>query len=525
MRRCALACVAAAVAAVFPSAAFGAALVPLAPTDSWLSTPLHATSPPGDPRLFVVERGGAVRIVKDGVLQAAPFLTVPNVETSGERGLLSIAFPPDYADSGLFYIFTVAAHSDGFGGATGDLRILEYRRSDFDPDLADPGSARLVLAQSHAATNHNGGQLAFGPDGLLYITMGDGANGANAQATSNDLGKVLRIDPPDPPGTDSFSVPPSNPFFGVPQARPEIYALGFRNPYRASFAPNGALVVADVGQSTWEEVDAGDLVGKNLGWPICEGACSPPDARYTDPVFQYPRDTTAACTAIIGGYVVRDRSLTGLTGRYLYGDLCRADLRTLHLAVASADPAPAGVALPLPGESLLGFGEDARGCVYVLSDKNAYRVAPDAGASKACPEPPLPAVGSEPGTPGATTGTLGPTLADTTPPGLKLGAAKHRLGRYVEILATCSEACTLRARGALRFSRKASHASTTLLGVSRTVRQGTRVRLRLKLRKTLRARARRVLKRGRTVSARVRVSATDAAGNATRKRVRERLTL
>ncbi|HWP33179.1 MAG TPA: PQQ-dependent sugar dehydrogenase, partial [Solirubrobacterales bacterium] len=372
-----------------PATAGAAALVPLAPASSWSSLPLHAASPPGDPRLFVVERGGGVRIVEEGVLQPTPFLTVPNVATSGERGLLSIAFSPDYATSGLFYVFTVAAGPDALdpSGVAGDVRIVEYRRS-ANPDLADPASARLVFEHDHSGSgSHYGGQLAFGPDGLLYATLGDAAFGDNAQDLSNDLGKVLRIDPRDPPGPESFGVPTSNPFVGTGGARPEIYALGLRNPYRASFGPSGELIVADVGQAAWEEVDLGTptgtpaattLAGANLGWPTCEGACDPPDASFVDPVFQYPHDggpSEATGCAVIGGLVVRDPALAGLTGRYLYGDRCRGDLRTLNLGVTGADPRPAGVSLPEDSGAPLGFGEDAYGCVYVMTDGTAYRLA------------------------------------------------------------------------------------------------------------------------------------------------------
>jgi hypothetical protein len=173
-----------------------------------------------------------------------------------------------------------------------------------------------------------------------------------------------------------------------------------------------------VGENNWEEVDAGDLLGKNLGWPICEGACSPSDARFVDPIFQYPNATSPPATtgcALIGGYVVLDAALTGLTGRYLYGDRCRDDLRTLDLAVQGADPRPAGVSIPAV-DALLGFGEDSRGCVYVLTEQNAYRLAPDAGASKECTEPPPqpPPIGSglaaseTPGTPPAAPGATSP---------------------------------------------------------------------------------------------------------------------
>jgi glucose/arabinose dehydrogenase len=517
--------------ALLPTTASAATLVPLASSSSWGSPPIAAASPPGDARVFVVERGGGVRIVENGVLQPTPFLTVPNIDTSGERGLLSIAFPPDYATSGLFYVFAVAAGADALdpGAQVGDLRVIEYRRSATDPDLADPASARLVLKQTHGApTNHNGGQLAFGPEGLLYVTMGDAANSSNAQTLANDLGKILRIDPRDPPGAPTFGVPPSNPFVATAGARPEIYALGLRNPFRASFAPNGDLVLPDVGEGTWEEVNVGratatpaatTLAGANLGWPNCEGKCEPPNPLYSDPLFQYAHsgpDETTGC-AIIGGYVVRDPSLTGLTGRYLYGDHCRPDLRTLDLAAPGADPQPAGFSIPKGGGELLGFGEDGRGCLYAMTEVTAYRVAPSPTAGTACPEPP----------PAGTAGGGGSATAtpiDSSAPKLSLtGARRQRLRRTLRVFATCDEACSLRAVAVLELSAARSSASTRPISAVGSAAAGARARLLLKLPRAAFRRAKQGLSRGRKVAARVTVTATDLSGNSSRKTVRVRL--
>lgn len=519
-----------AMALLLPAAASAAALVPLAPSSSWKSSPVAVASPPGDPRVFVVERGNpangeaAVRIVEDGVLLPTPFLTVANVDTDGERGLLSIAFAPDYSSSGLFYVFTVAKGPDAFGGAKGDLRVVEYRRSTANPDLADPGSARLVLAQSHSgASNHNGGQLAFGPDGYLYVTMGDAANGANAQDLSNDLGKILRIDPR---GGTPFAVPPSNPFVGTVGARPEIYALGLRNPFRFSFAPNGDLVLPDVGNAKWEEVNLGKatgtaaattLAGANLGWPNCEGACPSPNPLYVDPIFQYghePLGETTGC-AIIGGYVVRDLGLSGLTGRYLYGDLCREDLRTLDLGAAGADPRPAGLSLPAGGGGPLGFGEDGRGCVYVATVQTVYRVAASADAAPACPER----------TAGGSPSAAGPTR-DTSRPRLSLGGVlRQRLRRALRIFASCDEACSLRASAVLRLAGPGAGAAAAKapLVTRRRVGAGKRVRLAVRLRRGARLRAEGALSNGLRVSALVAVTATDLSGNSSHRSVRIKL--
>jgi glucose/arabinose dehydrogenase len=512
---------------LLPATASAATLLPLAPSSSWESTPIAAASPPGDPRVFVVERGGGVRIVEDGELKATPFLTVPNVDVNGERGLLSIAFAPDYATSGLFYVFAVAAAADALDPAAlpGDLRIIEYRRSAANPDLADPASARLVLHQPHSsATSHNGGQLAFGPDGFLYATMGDATTSSNAKDLANDLGKVLRIDPRDPPGAATFSAPPSNPFVAIAGARPEIYALGLRNPFRASFAPNGDLIVADVGEGTWEEVNVGratdtpaatTLAGANLGWPDCEGACSPPNAARVDPFFQYPHSGPAETTgcAIIGGYVVRDPSLIGLTGRYLYGDHCRQDLRTLDLDSAGADPRPAGISIPPGGGELLGFGEDGRGCVYAMTDVTAYRVAESPTAGTACPEPRAGAAGGS-----------SATATDSTAPRLSLtGARRQRLRRTLRVFATCDEACSLRATAALELSAAKGSASAQPIVTTGSGAAGARARLQLKLPRADFKRAKRAQSRGRKVAARVTVTATDPSGNSSQKTLRVRL--
>ncbi len=501
-----------AAAATLPTATSGAALVPLAPSSAWPSDPIHATAPPGDPRLFVAERGGGVRTFENGALRTAPFLTVPNVDTEGERGLLSIAFAPDYASSGLFYVFTVAKAAGEFGAEPGELQVVEYRRSASDPNLADDASARLVLGIPHSATNHNGGQLAFGRDGLLYVTVGDNANSANAQDSANLFGKVLRIDPRGFANDGEYGVPPSNPLVGVPGAKEEIYALGLRNPYRASFAPDGRLVVPDVGASTWEEVNTGNLAGANLGWPICEGACTPPQPGLTDPIFQYanagsPLETTGC--AIIGGYVVRDQPLGELFGRYLYGDACRSDLRTIDLDAAGGQPRPAN--LTIPNGSLLGFGEDSGCGAYVLTTGSAYRVAMSSDSS---PSSGAPACG----------------IVDPVGKSERLrltvrAARRQRLRGHVKVVAICSEACALRARGRLHFFKRGRKAgSARLIPVSRPAKAGARNRFRLAVLKVrVRQRAKRMLKQGRRVSARVTVVAFDDAGDRVLRTVPVRL--
>ena len=322
--------VAAAAAFTSAGAAHAAALVPFgSAAATWGGTgatfvPISLASPPNDPRVFVVQRGGAVRIVEDGVVRATPFLTVPNVDTSGERGLLSIAFPWDYATSGRFYVFA----SVGPGGGDTETRIIEYRVS-ADPNVADPASARTVLTQDlSTATNHNGGQLAFGRDWQLYITLGDNTNRDAAQDPASQLGKVLRIDPvdPDSDGPRTYAVPADNPLAGNP-----VWALGFRNPFRAAFDPAGRLVIADVGEGAYEEINVG-VAGANYGWPACEGytcATNAP-AGLTTPFHVYAHSDPAPLggCSVIGGVVVRDPRIAGLAGRYLVGAFCRRALRS-----------------------------------------------------------------------------------------------------------------------------------------------------------------------------------------------------
>lgn len=501
--------------AVLPSAASGAALVPLAPSSAWESPPIHATAPAGDSRLFLVERDGGIRIFENSALKKTPFLTVPNVDTSGERGLLSMAFSPDYAKSGLFYVFTVAKEAGEFGASPGDLQVVEFKRSASDPDLADPNSARLVIGIPHSATHHNGGQIAFGLDGFLYITVGDNTTSSNAQDLANLFGKVLRIDPSPGSGV-GFGVPPSNPFVGIGGgAQEEIFALGLRNPFRASFAPNGDLLVADVGQDSWEEVNGGNLSGANLGWPICEGMCLSSQPALTDPVFQYANDETPKETtgcAIVGGYVVRDPTLTGLTGRYLYGDFCREDLRTIDLGAADSNPRPAGLSLP-EGSKLLSFGEDSRCGVYVMTTETAYRIATSISAPASSPA--------------ALCGVVDPTGGSQKQLiSLQVKAAKRqKLRGVIRVMAICSESCALRARGALLFFNRGSKAGASRLApASRSATANAQTRFRLAILKVkVRQRAKRELKHGRQVAARVTVSATDDNGNTVRRSIRIKL--
>ncbi|MDX1661786.1 MAG: PQQ-dependent sugar dehydrogenase, partial [Gemmatimonadota bacterium] len=238
-----------------------------------LDFPLHVTAPSGDPRLFIVEKSGRVRIRKDGALLDEPFLDLSGQVSGGsEQGLLSIAFHPDYASNGRFFV--------DYTNRAGDTRVVEYRVSN-DPDRADPASARTILEVAQPFSNHNGGLVAFGPDGMLYVGLGDGGSGGdpgeNGQDRSTLLGTLLRIDVD---GGEPYAIPADNPFVDDPDARGEIWAWGLRNPWRFAFdRSTGDLYIADVGQNRFEEVNAVSGAGKglNYGWDVVEGdACFEP---------------------------------------------------------------------------------------------------------------------------------------------------------------------------------------------------------------------------------------------------------
>jgi glucose/arabinose dehydrogenase len=366
--------------AAFASPGSASAAVSLQPVGTF-AAPIFVTSPPGDPRLFVVERGGTIRVVKNGATLGTPFLDISALTTTvGERGLLSMAFDPNYATNGLFYVFF---NDNGSAGATtGDIHVDEFRVS-ANADVADLASRRPVLTISHsAASNHNGGQLQFGKDGFLYVSVGEAAVGANAQTTANLLGKVLRIDPHGvTPG--AHTSPADNPFAGATPGADEIWSLGLRNPFRFSFDhTTGDMVIGDVGQSAFEEVDysptgAGLGRGANYGWPTCEGFsgtnCGGPV--FTPPVFDYPHTNPgggqAFGCAIIGGYVYRGTQVPELAGRYLYADLCTAVLRStlLGLPLASGDRSEVPI-----GASPNSFGEDANCELYVAAGSTVSRI-------------------------------------------------------------------------------------------------------------------------------------------------------
>jgi glucose/arabinose dehydrogenase len=337
--------------------------------------PTYLTAPRGDLRRFVVERGGRIVIVKGGRTLRQPFLDISDlVTTGGESGLLSMAFAPDYGSSGLFYVY----YTDQQGFPT----IAHYRRSQGNPDQADPGSRRTIMRVEHHRFNHKGGQIQFGPDGSLYAAFGDGGGGGdpdeNAQNLGRILGKMVRIAPREGGG---YTVPGDNPFANRSGARGEIYAYGLRNPYRFSFdRRTGDLTIGDVGQDAVEEIDyvpgrsgRPPRGGYNFGWDVFEGR-----DRYeggtargnVPPVIAHSQD--GGFCSIIGGYVIRDRALgRGWNGRYVYGDYCNSRVRLARLRRGSAPTR--GTALRVPG--LVSFGEDGRGRIYAVSlNGPVYRI-------------------------------------------------------------------------------------------------------------------------------------------------------
>ena len=333
------------------------------------------TSPPGDTlRLFVVEQAGRVRILKNDTTQATPFLDLrTKISAGGERGLLSIAFHPEYASNGRFYVY--------FTTTNGDIRVVRYNVSG-DPNVANEASADTVIAIPHPMySNHNGGQLQFGPDGKLYAATGDGGGGGdpfeNAQNLSSLLGKLLRLDVD---GASGYVNPADNPFSS------EVWAYGLRNPWRFSFDRNtGDLYIADVGQGAWEEVDVspasgGSGKGANYGWDDMEGAhCFEPMTGCEQsgrilPVLEYGH-SGGACT-IIGGYVYRGTRIPALAEHYLYADYCAGFVRSFRFAGGAATDQRDWTTQLSPGTLIRSFGEDVRGELYIMTQSALYRIVP-----------------------------------------------------------------------------------------------------------------------------------------------------
>ena len=344
-----------------------------------LASPVAVTHA-GDGRLFVTLKAGRIVIYENGRILPEPFLDITGrVSSNNERGLLSVAFHPDYAAIGLFFV--------NYTNLQGNTVIARYAVS-ANPDMTNAGSEVILLTIDQPFSNHNGGQIQFGPDGLLYIGTGDGGSGddpeCHGQNPQSLLGKMLRIDvnhgaPP------FFVIPPDNPFVGVPGVRDEIWALGLRNPWRFSFDRiRGDLFIGDVGQGSREEVSfqpAASGGGENYGWKMMEGtlcrnqsggcagsipACG--SAQYVPPILEYPN--AGSDCAVTGGYVYRGSAIAELAGSYLYGDFCSG---ALWAAVGSGNSWQAE-RLPLTAPSLTSFGEDTNGEIYLTAGDRLQRL-------------------------------------------------------------------------------------------------------------------------------------------------------
>jgi glucose/sorbosone dehydrogenase len=428
-------------------------------------TPMYVTSPPGDTQLYVVEKRGTIKRVGGGTFLDISGMVLSQGSENEERGLLSMAFAPDYKTSGKFYVFYTA------DDPVGEIRIVEYRRS-ANPAVADPNSARPVFTADHGAQFHNGGQLQFGPDGMLYASIGEAQDPPNAQNTGNPYGKILRLNP-------AGGAAAGNPFGNV------VWAYGLRNPWRFSFdRATGDIAIGDVGSDgavAREEINWGIAPGRargvNFGWPGSEGM----SGAGQHPIIEH--DESEGWQAVVGGYVVRDQGLPTLRGRYIYGDFAHTRLFSA-IPRTGADDKPTGLTMT----ALTSFGEDACGHIYAASfNGEVYRIQD--GALSPC--------------------SLNGQPTDTTAPGLAVGLAGVRKllkKRVLRVGVRCSEACSVTVGTRLRNVRRLKPRHRTLAVQQRAV-------VRLKLSKGLVKKVRKRVRRRGFVRIAVTVRATDAAGN------------
>ena len=334
------------------------------------SSPTDISHPVGDARLFVVQQSGAIRILNpNGTTNAANFLTLTTatISTGSERGLLGLTFHPNYATNGYFYI--------NYTNTAGNTVIARYSVSSANPNVADPASATILLTITQPYSNHNGGSLKFGPDGYLYIGMGDGGSGGDpgnrAQNINENLGKMLRIDVD---AASPYGIPADNPYVGVP-GNDEIWAIGLRNPWKFNFdSLNGDLWIADVGQNQFEEINktAAPLpTGLNYGWKCYEGnnvysACSG-SLVFTYPVAQYPHGGADPCNSITGGYVYRGSVYPGLVGKYIFAEYCTNKVGYINNSGAIVWSADLGVGITT-------FGQDINGEIYLTGGSVIYKL-------------------------------------------------------------------------------------------------------------------------------------------------------
>jgi glucose/arabinose dehydrogenase len=359
-----------------PPAGAGARLEEVA---SGLSVPLYLTGLVGDAaRLFVVEKTGGIRIIKDGVLLPERFLDVSaKISSGGEQGLLGLAFDPEYATNGRFVV-----HYTDVAGNT----VLSRFQVSADPDRADATSEQIILTATQPASNHNGGQVTFGPDGFLYLGLGDGGGSGDPDGRGQDLsdllGSILRIDVR---SGDPYTVPADNPFVGNPNARPEVWSYGLRNPWRFSFdRSNGDLYIADVGQDRLEEIDvspSADGAGKgvNFGWNVmegteCFGSSTCDRTGLTLPVLDYSHSQGCSVT---GGYVYRGTAIPALQGHYFYSDFCQGWIRSFRYVGGAVTDETIWPTLS-PGGRILSFGEDSAGELYILqAEGGVFKIVPE----------------------------------------------------------------------------------------------------------------------------------------------------
>jgi glucose/arabinose dehydrogenase len=328
-------------------------------------SPVHLTSPPGDARLFVVEQAGRIRIVKNGSVVSQPFLDIASrVQSGGEQGLLSMAFHPDFQSNGYFFV--------NFTDRSGDTRVERFH-ADPAGDVADASSSRLVIAIDQPYGNHNGGLVVFGPDGMLYIGMGDGGSGGdprgNGQSRQVLLGKLLRVDVN---GSEPYAIPRNNPYAAGSGERSEIWAFGLRNPWRFAFdRSSGLLYIADVGQNEREEIDVepATTAGLNYGWNIMEG-----DRCYRSgtcnrsglilPKISYGRDG-GACS-VTGGFVYRGRRIPSIAGHYFYSDYCAGWLKSFRMDGGAVTDRREWKMDSIG--HVVSFGEDSSGELYIIAE-------------------------------------------------------------------------------------------------------------------------------------------------------------
>jgi glucose/arabinose dehydrogenase len=352
---------------------------------SGLTNPVYATAAPGDDtRLFILEQTtGQIKILNrtTGTINPSPYLTIAGVSTVSEQGLLGLAFHPDYASNGHFYV--------NYTDAVGTTQVVRYTRS--TADTANAGSALPILSITQPQNNHNGGWMDFGPNGYLYIGVGDGGNsydqgsghiepGGNAQSLVTLLGKMLRIDVDNPSGGNNYGIPASNPYAGHATFRPEIWAYGLRNPWRSSFDADGNLWIGDVGQGSREEIDfepAASLGGVNYGWRLREGTITTPGGvggaapGAVDPIYEYTHDSNDPVWgfSITGGYVYRG-PIAELQGHYFFADYVRGQIWSFTYDGATVSNFTDRTAQFVPDVGSIGlissFGEDNAGNLFIV---------------------------------------------------------------------------------------------------------------------------------------------------------------